>query len=196
MKELTGGDPLQARALFKDAVTFIPQFKLVVCTNTLFDIKSNDDGTWRRIRVCDFKSKFTENPYTEFPKESYPYQFKVDKKLNEKFNFWAPIFISLLVDIAFKTEGKVNDCKAVLSTSDKYRQEQDYLNEFMKEKVQKRKDGKIKKTEIMEEFKNWYIINYGRATLPNGREITDYMDRMYGRCNKRKMAQCRNNIWR
>jgi len=58
MKEITGGDPIQCRALFKDSVTFIPQFKLVVCTNTLFDVKSNDDGTWRRIRVCEFKSKF------------------------------------------------------------------------------------------------------------------------------------------
>ena len=45
MKEITGGDPIQGRALFKDTVTFMPQFKLVVCTNTLFDIKSNDDGT-------------------------------------------------------------------------------------------------------------------------------------------------------
>ena len=54
MKELTGGDPLQGRALFKDSVIFVPQFKLAVCTNHLFDIPSNDDGTWRRIRVCDF----------------------------------------------------------------------------------------------------------------------------------------------
>merc|ERR1711998_564781 len=45
MKEITGGDPIQGRALFKDTVTFIPQFKLVVCTNTLFDVESNDDGT-------------------------------------------------------------------------------------------------------------------------------------------------------
>jgi P4 family phage/plasmid primase-like protien len=58
MKELTGGDPIQCRALYKDSITFIPQFKLAVCTNTLFDIKSNDDGTWRRIRVCDFMSTF------------------------------------------------------------------------------------------------------------------------------------------
>ena len=186
MKEITGGDPIQARALFKEAVTFIPQFKLVVCTNTLFDIKSNDDGTWRRIRVCDFKSKFTENPYDDFPEENYPYQYKIDKKLTEKFKIWAPIFASMLVELAFEKQGKVKDVKAVLSTSDKYRQDQDYLAEFAKEKIQKQKDGKIKRTEIMEEFKNWYIMNYGRGTLPNGREITEYMDRLYGKCNKGK----------
>ena len=56
MKEITGGDPIQGRALFKDNITFTPQFKLAVCTNTLFDINSNDEGTWRRIRVVDFQA--------------------------------------------------------------------------------------------------------------------------------------------
>ena len=100
MKEITGGDPIQGRALFKEAVTFIPQFKLVVCTNTLFDIKSNDDGTWRRIRVCDFISKFLENPYGDeekFPKADYPYQYEIDKRIDEKFTRWAPILASMLV---------------------------------------------------------------------------------------------------
>ena len=74
--------------LFKDTVTFIPQFKLVVCTNTMFDIKSNDDGTWRRIRVCDFKSKFTENPVQGDPDE--PYQYPVDKKIEKSLNRGNP----------------------------------------------------------------------------------------------------------
>lgn len=189
MKEITGGDPIQGRALFKDAVTFIPQFKLVVCTNVLFDIKSNDDGTWRRIRVCDFMSKFTDNPYDneKFLKVNFPHQFQIDKKIDEKFETWAPIFISMLVDIGFKTGGRVTDCRQVLAVSDKYRESQDYLAEFAKERIQKTEEKRfIKKTEIIEEFKNWYIINYGRTSLPNGKEITDYMDKMYGKCNRGK----------
>ena len=54
VKELTGGDPIQCRALFQNSVTFVPQFKLVVCTNHMFEVKSNDDGTWRRLRKVDF----------------------------------------------------------------------------------------------------------------------------------------------
>ena len=98
MKEITGGDPLVGRALFKDSVTFIPQFKLVVCTNVLFEIKTNDDGTWRRIRVCDFMSKFNDAPYEDehrFPKSNFPYQFKIDRKLDKKFNIWAPVLASI-----------------------------------------------------------------------------------------------------
>ena len=143
----------------------------------------------RRIRVCDFMSKFTDAPYKneKFPKNNFPHQFQIDKKIDEKFELWAPIFISMLVDIGFKTGGRVNDCKQVLAVSDKYRESQDYLAEFAKEKIQKTEEKRfIKKTEIIEEFKSWYMVNYGRTSLPNGKEITDYMDKMYGKCNKGK----------
>ena len=189
MKEITGGDPIQGRALFKDSVTFIPQFKLVVCTNVLFDINTNDDGTWRRIRICDFMSKFNETPYEnedKFPKSNFPYQYVIDKKIDEKFTLWAPVLASMLVNIVYETEGRVNDVKIVTSVSDKYREGQDYLTEFAKEKVSRKRDKSIKKTEIMEEFKKWYIMQYGRNNIPNGKEITDYMNKQYGKCNRGK----------
>ena len=132
MKEITGGDPIQGRALFKDSQTFIPQFKLVVCTNTLFEIKSNDDGTWRRIKIVEFLSKFTENPVEDDPDQ--PYQFKVDKKLEDKFSKWAPVMASMLVKEALKNKGNVEDCNMVLAKSNEYRNNQDYLAEFVKER--------------------------------------------------------------
>ena len=66
MKQLTGDSTLSGRALYHEQETFLIQFHLVLCTNTLFEVMSNDDGTWRRIRLCDFKSKFV-NP--EDPKD-------------------------------------------------------------------------------------------------------------------------------
>ena len=183
MKEITGGDPIQGRALFKDTVTFVPQFKLVVCTNTLFDIKSNDDGTWRRIRVCDFMSKFLENPYEDevkFPKDAYPYQYKIDKNIDERFDEWAPVFMSMLVNKSFEAQGNVNDCKIVMASSDMYREGQDYLAEFVKEKIRKKPGSKIKKSEVAEEFKQWYTTNYGR-TVPRTRELYDFMELRYGK---------------
>ena len=185
MKEITGGDPIQGRALFKEAVTFIPQFKLVVCTNTLFDIKSNDDGTWRRIRVCDFISKFLENPYEDeekFPKSDYPYQYDIDKRIDEKFTRWAPILASILVNMTYKKLGVVNDCQIVLGSSDQYREGQDYLTEFCKEKIKKIQGRRVKKSELWEVFKQWYIINYGRG-LPKARELNEFMDKRYGKYN-------------
>ena len=194
MKEITGGDPIQGRALFKESVTFIPQFKLVVCTNTLFDIKSNDDGTWRRIRVCDFMSKFLENPYEDeekFPKQDYPYQYSIDKKIDEKFAKWAPILASILVNMTYNNLGVVRDCQIVLGSSDQYREGQDYLTEFCKEKLRKTQGGKVKKTELWEVFKQWYNINYGKG-LPKARELNDFMDKRYGKYNTKWSNICIN----
>jgi P4 family phage/plasmid primase-like protien len=189
MKEITGGDPIQGRALFKDTITFIPQFKLVVCTNVLFDINTNDDGTWRRIRICDFMSKFTDAPYQnedKFPKSNFPYQYLIDKKIDEKFTLWAPVLASMLVNIAYQTQGNVQDAKIVTSVSDNYREAQDYLTEFAKDKIFRKRDGLIKKTELLEEFKKWYIMQYGRDNIPNGKEITEYMNKQYGKCTRGK----------
>ena len=185
MKEITGGDPIQGRALFRESVTFIPQFKLVVCTNTLFDIKSNDDGTWRRIRVCDFIAKFLEKPYEDeekFPKADYPHQYEVDKKIDDKFHKWAPVLAGMLVDITYKNQGVVKDSKIVMGSSDQYREGQDYLTEFCKDKVRVVKGGRIKKQELMEEFKPWYNANYGHGRgMPKARELNEFMDKRYGK---------------
>lgn len=187
MKEITGGDPIQGRALFKDTVTFVPQFKLVVCTNTMFDIMTDDDGTWRRIRKCNFDAKFLENPYKDefsFPKEDYPYQFKVDKNLNSKFNDWAPVLMSMLVDISYKKQGNVTDCDVVMQASREYREGQDRISGFAKDKIQKKDGGKIKKSELVEEFRKWYVSYYGRGNkedMPRGTELTSYMNKKYGK---------------
>ena len=183
MKEITGGDPIQGRALFKDTVTFIPQFKLVVTTNVLFDIKSNDDGTWRRIRVCDFESKFLDNPYNDdmhFPRDQFPFQFPLDKRMDENFIEWAPIFASMLVDISFEKQGNVKDCAVVLASSNEYREGQDYLAEFAKEKVVKAEGRKIQKSEVMQTFREWFQTNYGSGT-PKAPELYEYMNKRYGR---------------
>ena len=179
MKELTGEDPIQGRGLFKDPVEFVPQFTLAVCTNNLFDIKSNEDGTWRRIRLCEFMSKFVDEPYHDkrFPKESYPYQFKLDRNLDKKFEKWHRIFMSMLIEILFKTNGVVKDCDLVLSASNEYRKGQDYLLEFKCDKIQKASEPnkKIKRTEVYAEFKLWYQQTYGK-NVPKGKELYDYLD--------------------
>jgi len=166
MKEITGGDPIQCRALFQESMVFKPQFKLAVCTNTLFDIKSNDDGTWRRIRVVDFESKFTTNPYKdpEFPIEAYPYQYELDTQIDEKFDIWAPVLLSMLVEITYEKQGHVTECKEVSASSDKYRQSQDVTMEFISACIRVHElpqPMKLKITIIQDAFRNWYSENGG-----------------------------------
>ena len=180
LKELTGGDPIQARGLWQDSETFIPQFKLVVCTNSLFEIESNDDGTWRRIRKCDFLSKFVnENDKNEYETS---YIFKKDIKLEEKLPIFAPVFASMLVKRAFETEGWVEDCDIVLDASNKYRRNQDHIAAFVAERIIKTGNPKDKvgKRGLSEDFKHWFSQEQGGRRMPKGQELFDFMDKKFG----------------
>ncbi|NBP65917.1 MAG: hypothetical protein EBU66_14805 [Bacteroidetes bacterium] len=189
LKEITGGDDMTARALFKNTITFVPQFKLVVCTNVLFDIKSNDDGTWRRIRLCPYKSKFCENPKTDDPEE--PYQFLIDKNLDVKLKTWVNVFMAMLVKKAFETDGKVRTCAAVTASSNKYRNTQDYLSEFFRDKIRPAdEESYIKKTEVYEEFKKWYVVQHGK-NIPKANELYDYMTKKFGKIAGKGWRKCR-----
>jgi P4 family phage/plasmid primase-like protien len=176
MKELTGGDPIQGRELYSTAQTFKPQFNLVVCTNTLFNIKSNDEGTWRRIRVCDFMSKFTDDL------SEGGYRFKIDKNIDTKFESWKSIFLSMLVRKAHETKGSVKDCAIVLAKSNSYRQEQDTFSDFIKAAVVKKTTGFIKVGLLNEAFKAWWANEKGEdaRSLPKAKDLHAYMNRKFG----------------
>jgi len=183
MKELTGGtDPIQARALFKNTITFVPQFKLVVCTNTDFEDTSNDDGTWRRMRYIDFMSKFLDQPYKDeikFPRNECPYQFPLDKKLEERFASWAPVFMSMLVQLSYENQGVVTDCQSVLANSEKHREGQDYFTGFAKDKIRAKEGQTVRRTTAYDEFKKWYQVNYGKD-IPKGKELNEFMNKRFG----------------
>jgi P4 family phage/plasmid primase-like protien len=184
MKELSGGDMIQARALFCESETFVLQAKIVVCTNTLFEINSNDDGTWRRIRKNDFISKFIN----EDDKNEYetPYLYHKDKTLEEKYKIYAPVFASMLVKIACETDGIVKDCDIVLKASNNYRKGQDHISAFISEMIVKtgNENDKIKKTGLIQEFKIWFQNEQGNSRMPKGQELYDYMDKKFGQCKK------------
>jgi P4 family phage/plasmid primase-like protien len=185
MKELTGGDPLQARSLFQESETFIPQFKLVVCTNNLFDIDSNDDGTWRRIRKCNFVSKFVDENET-YTVDDNEHVFVKDKSLGEKLPAFAPIFASMLVDIAFDTNGDVADCQTVSDASKNYRKGQDHIAAFVNERIIKTGEikDKIGKVSLQQEFKIWFLQEQGGKKIPKGEELYSYMEKKFGKYKK------------
>jgi len=179
MKELTGGDPIQARGLYKESEVFEPQFNLVVCTNSLFDIESNDDGTWRRIRKCEFLSKFVDN--TELYKEKSAYIFDKDKTLKEKLPSLAPVFASMLVKRAFETDGIIEDCETVMNASMKYRKSQDHIDAFISENIihTGNPEDILKKSGINQQYKRWVEENQGSRKNTKADELYDAIQKKY-----------------
>jgi P4 family phage/plasmid primase-like protien len=192
MKEITGGDPIQARALFKDTITFVPQFTLAVCTNTDFEDLNNDDGTWRRIKEINFEAKFLDRPYEDakFPAKDYKYQFPVDYDINEKFSRWAPVFMSLLVKVAYTTQGVVKDCAEVVRASEKLRKRQDYMTRFYDACIRPKENGLLMKQDVTAQLKLWMDLEIGsggaKGKMTN-QEIFAFMD---SKCGDYKPITC------
>ena len=183
MKELTGGDPIQARALYCDSEIFEPQFNLVVCTNALFEIKSNDDGTWRRLKLVDFLSKFISED--EDHTDDTKFVFKKDKTLKQKLPIWAPIFAAILVKRAFKTEGEVNDCQDVVASSKKYRQNQDTISGFISDMIVPCEGQYLGKQTINSAFKDWFQSSFGNRRMPKTSEVHEALTKKYPKKNKK-----------
>ena len=188
MKELTGGDPVQGRALYCDSETFEPQFKLVVCTNSLFKVNSQDDGTWRRIRLCNFMSKFIDTDETHT--DNTQYIFEKDKTLKERLPKLAPVFLAMLTEITYVNEGNVKDCSVVKLASNKYRDSEDLLSKFVKEQIINTgvQTDSIKKTEFVFEMKSWLAVESGGSKKqPSTKDMQEVMEKHYG--------PCKNNMW-
>ena len=179
LKEFTSGyDTIQARAPYQpEPVKFVPQFKLVVCANVLPEIKAQDHGTWRRIRVVPFLSLFTEDPVSDDPNK--PYQFKVDSTIDEKFDTWKTVFLAMLVERVLVTKGVVADCDIVIKESNEYKKKQDVISQFVDERIVQVAGGVLKKVEVNTEFKMWHESNYGTRG-PNAKEVHAHLDKRYG----------------
>ena len=189
IKELTGGtDAITARDLYKPSISFIPSFKIVITTNV--DIGSadgRDDGMWRRTRYIPFDAKFLVNPYEDprFPVGEYPYQYPLDKYLEQKMVAWGPVMLYLLVKISFNKPdgmvGDVPDCSEVMDNNDKHRDKQDYFSSFIRECIKEVDDDRaiVKKNVLYTEFKRWYIANFGKNP-PKGQEFYEFMTSKYG----------------
>lgn len=54
IKEVTGGDTVTTRFLFREFFEYRPEFKLSLACNHMPEIRGRDEGIWSRIRVVPF----------------------------------------------------------------------------------------------------------------------------------------------
>ena len=129
MKELTGNDKIIARALFKEPIEFIPQFKMLLMCNDLPTIPSNDDGTWRRLEVVDFISRFVDD---ESKLDDSKHVYKRDKELKSKLSAWKLVFFGILLEewMKYDKEGIIIP-KQVNNKTKSYRNENDIVGQWI-----------------------------------------------------------------
>ena len=164
MKELTGGDKILVRDLFKgsdDMIEFKPQMKYILACNQLPTVNSNDDGTWRRIRVINFDSKFVNNPIKSN-------EFKINTNLKHEVKNWGADFISYLIFIyetEYLTLNYIETPEDVMISTNQYKNENDYYTEYINDNILESDNNSdlLSRSDIYKHFKCWYKEYYENA---------------------------------
>ena len=164
MKEITGGDKIIARALYKEPQEFKPQFKMVLTCNDRPELPPDDEGTWRRVVLVEYTSRFRPEPKGHWenrkeekisiekhnenirngiisdkwiPQDKQFPQFPIDESLNEKFDDWAEPFMSMLIDIYNKNKHMdLREPDEVREYTNKYRDQNNHFKEFINDKIE------------------------------------------------------------
>jgi P4 family phage/plasmid primase-like protien len=160
MKEITSGEKMYARDLFKSGTEFEVQAKFHLACNDKPKINTTDGGTWRRLVVINFLSKFV-------PKPSGPNEFPMDESIQfaVQGKEWATPFMSYLVHILTEGKGlrKLPPPEKVLEYTSEYRNENDGIARFVSEKLVPIVEGDqvvaIDRTTLKRVFKQWMTDN-------------------------------------
>ncbi len=181
MKQFSGNDTIVARELYKAPISFKLQGTMMMCCNDLPSISSTDGGTFRRIRVIEFNSKFCENPKkaNEFP---------IDHKLKDKLKVWRPYFMSILIEYNKKLqiEGLCEPEEVKLAT-EKYKMDNDKFNEFFDLNVEESEDEFMSCKDIFNVLQNWWVENYPSNKIPDEREVKRALRVRYGQEKTKKI---------
>jgi P4 family phage/plasmid primase-like protien len=166
MKELASSEKITARDLYagsKQMLDFDLQARFNLACNEKPKINTQDGGTWRRLVVVNFVSKFVADPRLAHEKpidESF-----VQKSQSKE---WAEAFLAYLVFLYTKGKGyrKLVPPEKVMEYTSEYKDDSDVLAKFIREKIHKVEDvpagepmPSMRWTDVSKDFVEWRRTN-------------------------------------
>jgi len=134
LKGSIGSGEISGRELFGGERTFTPQWNFCFATNDFPNINEVDNGTWRRIIIVPFNSKFVDDEPTE------QNEFKNVEGLEEDMFKWRQVFMWMLLNIYYKKYKKTGLKNArpqvIKNYTENIKKEADKLIKFIKENYQ------------------------------------------------------------
>jgi P4 family phage/plasmid primase-like protien len=184
MKQFSGEDVVEARGLFSDQEKFKISGKLFMLCNTLPPIHAMDRGTWRRIRVIPFESKFVaegEMGYEDLVNKK-PNVFPKDVFLDEKLKKWREAMLSLLVHTYEKVYCKegLKEPAIVRQSSLDYKNQFDSFAKFCSERIRKAPEETTEFNVLTRAYKAWVEFQGGIGKRLNNTELRKRLEEEYG----------------
>jgi putative DNA primase/helicase len=156
VKQLTGGDTISARYLYREFFDFQPQFKLWLAGNDRPRVDADDEGMWRRILQLPFTHSIP-------PKERDPHlkqQLRYDPDVQAAILTWA-----VEGCLAWQQHGlEVPDI--VSGYTQEYRQENDPVADFLADACELGDHLQASRAAVRAAYQRWAVTNGERQLEP------------------------------
>lgn len=147
MKQLTGGDSIEAKLMGQNPVEFEPSHSFFMLTNDLPKVDPTADAVWARMRVVPFNVSF---------------KGREDPTLKEDLKLAADAVITWAVAglWAYKAEG-LNAPEKVMASTEDYRAENDDVKQFISEECVMHPSARVTRAELHHAYLEWARENGG-----------------------------------
>jgi putative DNA primase/helicase len=153
VKDLTGGDTLNGRELYCPAFSFPPTHKIWIYGNHRPDVRGNDQGIWRRIKLVPFEVQIPDS--------------EKDPELLNKFLQEKPGILNWAIRGCLEWQrGGLGEAHAIAEATAAYREDEDELGEFISESC--RLEGWVERGKLYQAFKGWAIDRGANFPLKQG----------------------------
>lgn len=153
IKSVTGGDRVSARFMRGEFFSYKPEFKLWLGVNDRPRIGGDDEGIWRRIRLVPF----THAIPVEKRKKDFPERLRRAGEL--------PAIMRWAVEgcLAWLKTGDLNSPESVEAATEEYREEQDIMGTWMRQRCAVGPDYEIASKTLYDDYRDWASENGHRS---------------------------------
>lgn len=145
VKQLTGGDDIKGRLLYKNNIQFQPTHTIFYAVNHKPEITDSSKGMWRRIRLVPFSLRMTAD--------------QRDERLEEKLLKEKDYILRWIVGGAKKwfADGELKTPPKIMAETAEYRDETDHINQFIVNRCVKGEGFCAFSGELRNAYKQWCI---------------------------------------
>ncbi|MBZ0183324.1 MAG: DUF5906 domain-containing protein [Melioribacteraceae bacterium] len=161
LKNLSGGDTISAREIYKPQVKFTNYARLVVIGNSMPIFKSADPALLKRICILDFKESFED---------------KADPQLLEKLKKEIPGIFNWILEMADNIileddSIKIGEPKSILNNLEKYKYQLDTTLGYVNEKVTLKENHAVQLKEIYDSYRKWFKEQGYKSSLMKNKSL-------------------------
>lgn len=166
IKQISGGEPIVARALYMNEVEFRVEAVIWFATNHLPVINEVNQAIWRRIWLIPFNQVIPED------KRIVDYERKLIESEGSGILNWMIEGLK-----RYYSEGHLLKPKAITDATEEYKQDEDPLGDYLKENTVIKPDAKVIDRDLFMDYCVWCTNNSIRFHMSKNnftRNLTDH----------------------